>query len=274
VIVITGPGRSGTSALALLYKELGFDPGGNWIDGVNAGLEHGEFWRLNNALAKAVGVTMPRKARAVEPVEPTEPAEPAEAAPTVSPAPRFIAGIRRRGEESRGTPPKPVEPAPEPKPTGVRARMTNWDRYPAALEEFGPTMVRLAQETPVVKDPRFVWTLPLWLGAGAPIEHVVITTRSIEDMIASRHAAGLSGFDANELRNTLTYGLGLITAAVMDGDVSHSFVRFPDFLHDVDGLYAALRFPRPISLERFRATSRRVLDVAQVNDYSADDAAS
>ena len=37
MIVITGPGRGGTSLIASLYRELGFDQGGEWFDDTNAG---------------------------------------------------------------------------------------------------------------------------------------------------------------------------------------------------------------------------------------------
>ena len=135
-------------------------------------------------------------------------------------------------------------------------------------------MVKLAQETVVVKDPRFIWTMPLWLAAGAPIEHVSITYRAMDDMVASRHAAGHSSFDADELRNSLTYGMGVITAAVMEHEVSHSFIRFPDFLHDTEMLYAGLRFPEPVTLEQFAQVANRVFDPDQVHDWSVEETAS
>jgi hypothetical protein len=276
VIIITGPGRSGTSALALLYKELGFDPGGSWLPEVDAGLEHGDFWTLNNRLAAAVGMTMfhpPKRSR------PRPPA--ALPAPAVAPfSQRAMQAARRRVVRSLTTPSPPASSprrASQPRP---RVRLADWDHAPAVVDANRETMVRLAATTPVVKDPRFLWTLPLWLAAGAQIEHVVITIRSMADMIASRDAAGhtaASGdtwFTQLELRNSLSYGLGVATAAVYDSGVSHSVIRFPDFVHDIDGLYDALRFPEPVSPARFRATARRVFDPSQVHDYSADGAAS
>jgi hypothetical protein len=147
--------------------------------------------------------------------------------------------------------------------------MINWRRLDPVVDEHRETLVRLAQTTPVVKDPRFMWTLPIWVAAGAPIEHVVITIRDMSDMVASRHAAGHSEFDAGELRNSLTYGLGVMLATVTEHGLSHSVVRFPDFLRDLDGLYAALRFPAPVEPEQFRAVADRVFDVSQVHDWSA-----
>jgi hypothetical protein len=228
VIIVTGPGRSGTSVLAKLYQKLGFDPGGQWIPDVNAGFEAGEFWRLNNRLARDVGTTM----------------------------------LKLR------PPPPSAEPASDPKPEAKarnRLRMIDWDRVPAALAEHGEEMVRLSKQTPFVKDPRFTWTLPLWIAAGAEIEHVTITMRAMDDMIASRHAAGHSRFNAVELRNAFTYGLGVVSVAVYESGLSHGFIRFPDFLSDLDGLYAALRFPSPVDLETFRAAADEVFDRGQVH---------
>jgi hypothetical protein len=241
VIIVTGPGRSGTSVLAQLYQQLGFDPGGQWIPSVNAGFEHGDFWRLNNKLARDVGSTMLK-------LRPPPPS--AESASESASDPAVDGG----GEA----------PKRKGNPNG-RLRMIDWDRVPAVIAEYGEEMVRLSKQTPFVKDPRFTWTLPLWIAAGAEIEHVTITTRAMDDMIASRHAAGHSRFNAVELRNNFTYGLGVVSAAVADSGLSHSFIRFPDFLRDLDGLYAALRFPSPIAIEHFRTVAERVFDRGQVH---------
>src|SRR5271155_2443635 len=58
MIVITGPGRSGTSLLARLYGELGFDPGGRWEPAVHAGFEDREVVTVNLELARAMGVSI------------------------------------------------------------------------------------------------------------------------------------------------------------------------------------------------------------------------
>jgi hypothetical protein len=264
VIIVTGPGRSGTSVLAQLYQQLGFDPGGRWIPKVNAGFEHGEFWRLNNALAVGVGATMLKA-----PEAPPAAAGRAEPPPTTGYR-RIVRSVKRRAVKALS--PSPPPPPSKPKGAGNangRVRMIDWARVPAVVQEHGEEMVRLARETPFVKDPRFIWTLPIWLAAGAEIEHVTITTRAMEEMVASRHAAGQSKFSAVELRNTLTYGLGVVSAAVYENDVSHSFIRFPDFLHDIDGLYAALKFPSPVDPVLFRETAEKLFDPDQVH-WSGD----
>jgi hypothetical protein len=56
VIVITGVGRSGTSYLASVYRELGFDPGGRWQPDINAGLESDDVVAVNERLARDLGL--------------------------------------------------------------------------------------------------------------------------------------------------------------------------------------------------------------------------
>jgi hypothetical protein len=260
VIVVTGPGRSGTSALARLYRELGFDPGGNWISRVNAGLEHGEFWRLNNAIAKGVGATIlhPRPGDRVVTLTQTK----------YTGLPRIIRGARRR-VATKLTP----DPPPPIKKLSVgtgRVRMINWSRVPVVIERYGEEMVRLSRETPVVKDPRFSFTLPIWIAAGAEIEHVTVTTRNMSQMVKSRKAAGHSEFNEVELRNAISYGFGVLCSTLVGADISHSFVRFPDFLTDLDGLYDACRFPGPCDRAFFKETAERVFDTNQVHWSSGD----
>ena len=57
MIVITGPGRSGTSFLAQLYRELGFDPGGEWVPEIEGGFEPPEVVDVNERILAAVGVS-------------------------------------------------------------------------------------------------------------------------------------------------------------------------------------------------------------------------
>jgi len=56
LIVITGVGRSGTSYLASVYRELGFDPGGRWQPDINAGLEADDVVAANERLARDLGL--------------------------------------------------------------------------------------------------------------------------------------------------------------------------------------------------------------------------
>src|SRR4051794_29269291 len=174
MIVITGPGRSGTSVLAQVYKELGFDPGGVWIERTSAGLEDPRFYSLNNRLAAQLGMTMLKR------------------------LPQAAAA--GAGEK-------------------VSFQPADWELLDGVVEHNREAILGLARETDVVKDPRFSWLLPVWIAAGAPIDHVVITTRDINAMVASRLAADQTELAAAEVRKSLTYALAVITAAVNDNEV-------------------------------------------------------
>ncbi|HZP81761.1 MAG TPA: hypothetical protein VFB21_09010 [Chthonomonadaceae bacterium] len=57
MLIITGPGRSGTSVLALFCQKLGYDPGGQWNASVDAGLEHPQVVAINDALLGDIWAT-------------------------------------------------------------------------------------------------------------------------------------------------------------------------------------------------------------------------
>lgn len=57
MIIITGPGRSGTSVLAQFCLKMGYDPGGSWHDRVDAGLEHPRVAVINDALNREAKLT-------------------------------------------------------------------------------------------------------------------------------------------------------------------------------------------------------------------------
>ncbi len=57
MLVITGPGRSGTSMLGQFCCDLGFNPGGEWCDAIDAGLEHPHVAAINDALYREARTT-------------------------------------------------------------------------------------------------------------------------------------------------------------------------------------------------------------------------
>ena len=63
MIIITGSGRSGTSFVARLYKELGFDPGGEWYPHSDSGLEELELVRLNELILQELGLRFALRTR-------------------------------------------------------------------------------------------------------------------------------------------------------------------------------------------------------------------
>jgi len=222
MIVITGPGRSGTSALAEVYKQLGFDPGGAWVERTRAGLEDPRFFSLNNRLAAQLGMTMlkrfPRRAPAADDDEVT------------------------------------FEPA-------------DWNRLDGVVAHNRDAMLEAARSTEVVKDPRFSYLLPVWIAAGASIDHVVITNRDMDAMVASRLAAGQTEMSASQVRNSLTYALDVVSTAVEEHDIPHTWLRFPDFLGDPAVLYDVLPFPAQVERDRFTEVAMAVFDPGLVHDW-------
>lgn len=234
MIVITGVGRSGTSFLAQLYRELGFDPGGRWLPAMNAGYEDDEVVGANELVAHDLGL-------------------------------RFLGG-------------------PRPAPEGSRPLEGRWPRRrPSTPDQFDtvepgllqPAVDRhrdhlrsVAAHHVVVKDPRFCWTMPVWLRAGAAIEHVVLSTRAMEAVIASRRAAGHLRYRTEAAAtNELLYALGLCLAAITEHGVPHTIVRFPHVLDCPETLSTRLPFPEPVPSDRIAAAVRSVARRDLVHDW-------
>ncbi len=57
MLIITGPGRSGTSVLARFCESLGYQPGGEWCDEIDAGLEHPRVAAINDAMFREARTT-------------------------------------------------------------------------------------------------------------------------------------------------------------------------------------------------------------------------
>jgi hypothetical protein len=233
VIVITGVGRSGTSFLARLYRELGFDPGGRWLPAVNAGYEDDEVVAANEHVAHDLGL-------------------------------RFLGGPRplpievpgRRWFASRS--PKDRTEAPDQFDTIAPERLE------PAVERHRQRLCAVAATHVVVKAPRFCWTMPVWLRAGAAIDHVVLSTRTMEAVIASRRSAGHLRYRTEAAAtNELLYALGLCIASVAEHDVPHSIVHFPHVLDCPEALAEQLPFPEPVATDRIvdavRSVGRRDL---------------
>jgi hypothetical protein len=251
VIVVTGPGRSGTSLLARLYRELGFDPGGWFQSEVRAGLEHRDVWALNVKVARALGVS---------------------------------AGERRGGRllESAGY---LVRRSDGHVPPGIRRPfvhavdrlrylrscpdLMDFDRIEGVSERFGDQMRALAKELPVAKDPQFSFTLGAWLKAGAPVESLVFTIRSLDSMTESRVRAGMFSERARSwARHNYAYGIGLLLAAAAEHRLPVVTLRYPDFTEDPRRLYEVLPLPQARSWEEFSSAFDSVFDPALVQDRS------
>jgi hypothetical protein len=238
MIVVTGVGRSGTSMIAALYEELGFDTGGLWVESINAGLEDARVVEANETIMAELNL-FGAKRRIVPPAWKR----------TVK---RHVSADRierARSIVARG-PRLPARAAP---------RLLDWDRVDEVVEKHGSKLRALSADRPVVKDPRFRYTLEVWLRAEADISHVLVSLRELEAAMKSKAAAGFERDDAGpELRNWLVYGLGLCMNAVLTHRVPYDLVRFPDFLDQPEMLFEAMTFPRPVERPRFMAAFERV----------------
>jgi hypothetical protein len=119
----------------------------------------------------------------------------------------------------------------------------DWARFDETVDRHRARLLSLASDRPVVKDPRFSWTLPVWAAAGVPIEQVVVCLRDLSAMEASREAAGHSWFNGVALRNSLVYAVGLTMTTVHEHALPHAVLRFPDFLEQPADLHRRLVFP-------------------------------
>jgi len=249
VIVVTGPGRSGTSFLATLYRELGFEPGGRFEPAVHAGLEHRAVVTLNLEVARALGVSI-RERRGGRVLE--------------------VLGHAVRASEGRVPPAirRPIADAVD----ALRYRratpdLMDWNSLDRVVERYGPQMRALARDIVVVKDPRFCWTLRAWLAAGVPIEAVVFTFRPLDAMADSRVRVGMYSQRARDwARHNYCYGIGLLLTAVAEHRLPLSMLRYPDFLRDPADLYATLPWPEPRTWEEFQRAFSTVFDPSLVHD--------
>lgn len=216
MIVVTGFGRSGTSALASLYREMGHDPGGHWNPAVNAGLEDASVARLNDLLLQRMSLRVPEMAEILGRTAELRRAIPAGARTRVRRALRHL-----------------LAASPLHRPSLA----FRWDMVEPLAREYAMEIAQVSADRTVVKDPRFLWTLPIWLAAGSTIEHVVISLRELSQVVASRRRAQqLELFTDEQLVNTLTASLGVAVTGLVERRVPFSIVRYPDFLTESPGV--------------------------------------
>lgn len=250
MIVITGPGRCGTSFLASLYRSLGFDPKGRrWNAEANAGFEWGQCIKTNLEVAQALG-----------PV------------PEPEPGPRSrifrpLASLSGRLPDGSGKRVNMVLDA-------LRYRrntldLVNWSELDDVVAHYGDRMRQLSSEVDVVKDPRFCWTLQAWLASGASISAVVLAVRPLGAMVESRVKAGMLSPKGREwAMNNFAFGTGLAMSAVIEHRVPLTVLRFPDFMDDPRDLYERLPLPEERSWESFQDAFHQVHDDSLVHDRS------
>ena len=250
MIVVTGPGRAGTSFLAKLYRELGFDPGGEWYSDVNAGLERIEFLQLNRTVAEELGVALRERRGGVIGRQLLR------LLPEIDRLPlRYRRAARTALDSLRYHDSSLVD-------------LLDWEALDAVADRHGDEMRSLAKAQPVVKDPRFCFTLGAWLRAGAPVDSVVLTLRPLDAMVESRQRVGhLSKQALGWSKHNFAYGIGLLMTWAAEYRIPVSLLRFPDFVGDPDALYTSLPLPEPRAPEAFRAAFDRVIDPSLVHDH-------
>lgn len=256
MIVVTGPGRGGTSFISRLYTELGFDTGGEWFDSTNSGGEHPDVVRANGAILQDLRVSVMASKEAGERIRRDAPELVGDAPRTA--AARMLSRLRSARDAAalwmldRGA---------------EQLELVRWERYDEVIARHGPGLVELAKAHDVVKDPRFCWTLDAWARAGAPIEHVVFCVRNVDAMVESRIKAGHILFRSRgAAKNSFVYGMGLCLAALHDHRIPYDIVQFPDFLDDPGRLYETMRYPRPVDRAAFDAAFAKLARPDLVHD--------
>lgn len=258
MIVITGPGRSGTSLLARIYANAGIDPGGVWREDVRAGLERGDVSLLNRRILASLGVSTLGMRKRVPRIDDLPVGHGARVRlKQLIPQQQRLA-IRRGLEGSRMN----------------RARnvaLIDWERVGEAAIRFGPEIRRLSESVALAKDPQMSWTLPVWQAAGAKLDHVVVTVRDVDAMIDSRSEAGHLRFTSrSDARNSMVYAVGVLLTSLADGATLHTVLRFPDFLDDLDALAALLPLPDESARPALASAVRDSVDFSLVTRRSDD----
>jgi hypothetical protein len=241
MIVVTGPGRSGTSLLARLYQELGFDPvegGGGWEDTINGGLEDIEVGHINLQIIRALGMQS----------QPSAIADRAKRILGARPSSQIAVG----GASDGSQPTHSLRRWAEERTIGRRVRLQRWSDLDAVAERLGPQLRDLGGHRRVAKDPQFCQTLAVWAVAKAPIDQVVIslreTTATAQGLLRSGH---LPIWATRNGPNHVAYRVGLLMTAVVDHRLDHTILRFPDFLQQPELVYDSLRFPAPVDRQHF-----------------------
>ena len=132
MIIITGTGRSGSSLLAKLFKELGSPVSGGWSEKINAGLEDPDVVALNCKILAFSGV--------------------------------------KRPEDRWDT------------------ALLSQEYALLSANEFSNEIKTIAEKKEIVKDPRFILTLPVWVMSGIRPDKVFFCSRNLDDVARSKMA--------------------------------------------------------------------------------------
>jgi hypothetical protein len=247
VIIITGPGRSGTSFLAKLYVELGLDIGGQWYPEISAGYERDVIVSINKAIMRDLGLrNLDLSHESVVQVL------------------MNLLPVRRLARSQRLKSLIYTLPGM----TNGRPGHLRWERMDQVVEKYRPALIDLSRSYPVAKDPRFCFTLPVWIAAGIDIDHVLMAVRSFNGIVNSMTSIRHPFHSEGVVKNILAYGIGLCLSTIYEHRLSHNLIRFPDFLDHPEKLFCALRFPMEVTKEEFLQVFESIVRREFVHDRS------
>jgi len=237
VIIITGSGRSGTSFIASLYKNLGFDPGGLWAPSLSGGWEDPEVVQINNDVLGSLGGSR-----------------------TFNPNFSVLGKMAPLWLKVRRQLPDPVVGILRTIWLRLWVRLfvgaftpIKWGKVTEIASTYGDLLKRISQAKSVVKDPNFCYTLPVWAEAGASIDKVVVAFRDPHKTILSFQMYGypVTKGSLDDKLNGILYGWGVLFATLEQYSIPYSVVRFPQMLSEPETLYHSLTFPSYIDRETF-----------------------
>lgn len=147
--------------------------------------------------------------------------------------------------------------------------LMQWDKVAHLAELHGDALRGYAERNRVVKDPRFMWTVPVWAKAGADIEHVTLSLRKFESVTES-----FMEFPATWIHKSgedligYTYGVGLCVSTCVFYEIPFELVHYPHYVQIPESLYYYLKFPEPVSQERFMGAFKQVYDPKMVHNWA------
>lgn len=187
-IWVTGTGRSGTSLIAWILSELGWDMGVKVRPGGKTGYgEAPHVCRTNSQIIVALR----------------------EAAPWID-DPDLNLAFRKPGDPKA----LPVPPYPVPTPDLVKKLSK---RFEADLN---------SHKGKSFKDPRLKATFPIWTAANVLPDHVILCCRNFHETIESEERTGLGMIGRRPER--AAQQLGALFQAILDAKVSYTVVQYPE----------------------------------------------
>lgn len=250
MVIITGLGRSGTSVLAQICTKLGVAVGGEWNASINAGLEDTQVARLNDDIMTFLG----RKSANLDHGQ--------------SQLPQWLRGhsattwlLKHLGRRSRHY----LKQAYWKAQGGVQLGDLDSDTISRAAERFRDEVLAIPFQG-VVKDPRFLLTLPVWICAEANIERIIVTTRSLDPVIASRsEASHLATSQRAPVISELLHDLGCCMHFANIYRIPSSILVFPNFLNQPQSISNALGLNDPEDVLAVQQALEEVYNPAKVH---------